>query len=386
MLVLIVITEDNALSISIEFEQENKKKINTPKRFFLETLRKGKLSINMIKKLYDVLAEEGIHLDSYQQEFLKAYKEFQDKKQSKFTLLCKNQIIQSVYLWGKVGRGKTLLLKALSQELSKNVLTTHFSEFMLQVHAFLKSHQGRKDPLTLFCKDVLQKVDLLLLDEFQIEDIGDAMIIGKVLNELRNHNTAIFLSSNYPVKELYKNGLQREKFIRSIKFIENEFFYFNLEGSEDYRALNIDNLLNLSQEEIHDQAIKKFLKSNFDRNAFFSGPLILSKRKFSAKGYGEQFVWLDFQVFFSESNMAKDYLELCETYSWVFINNFRKLSDLDINIVRRFISFLDVTYAKGSKVCALDKQDFIYNLYEGEILQHLWHRAQSRLQEALFVK
>ena len=257
---------------------------------------------------------------------------------------------------------------------------------MLQVHSFLKSHQGKKDPLTLFCKEVLQKVDILLLDEFQIEDIGDAMIIGKVFNELKKHNTAIFLSSNYPVQELYKNGLQREKFIKSIKFIENEFLYFNLEGSEDYRSKNIDNFLNLSQEEINDRAIKKFLKSNFDINACFGDPLILSKREFSAKGYGEQFVWLDFQVFFSEANMAKDYLELCEKYNWVFINNFRKLSDLDVNIVRRFISFLDVTYAKGSRICALEKQHFISNLYEGETLQYLWHRAQSRLQEALFIK
>ena len=340
----------------------------------------------MFKKLYDVLAEEGIHLDSYQQEFLKAYSAFQDKRQSKLKFLSKNQVIKSVYVWGKVGRGKTLLLKALSKELSNNVLITHFSEFMLQVHSFLKSHQGKKDPLTLFCKEVLQKVDILLLDEFQIEDIGDAMIIGKVFNELKKHNTAIFLSSNYPVQELYKNGLQRDKFIKSISFIENEFLYFNLEGSEDYRSKNIDNFLNLSQEKINDRAIKKFLKSNFDRNAYFGDPLILSKREFSAKGYGEQFVWLDFQVFFSEANMAKDYLELCETYNWVFINNFRKLSDLDINIVRRFISFLDVTYAKGSRICALEKQHFISNLYEGETLEHLWDRAQSRLQEALFIK
>jgi len=340
----------------------------------------------MFKKLYDVLAEEGIHLDSYQQEFLKAYSAFQDKRQSKLKFLSKNQVIKSVYVWGKVGRGKTLLLKALSKELSNNVLTTHFSEFMLQVHSFLKSHQGKKDPLTLFCKEVLQKVDILLLDEFQIEDIGDAMIIGKVFNELKKHNTAIFLSSNYPVQELYKNGLQRDKFIKSITFIENEFLYFNLEGSEDYRSKNIDNFLNLSQEEINDRAIKNFLKSNFDMNAYFGDPLILSKREFSAKGYGEQFVWLDFQVFFSEANMAKDYLELCEKYNWVFINNFRKLSDLDVNIVRRFISFLDVTYAKGSRICALEKQHFISNLYEGEKLEHLWHRAQSRLQEALFIK
>jgi len=340
----------------------------------------------MIKKLYDVLAEEGINLDSYQQEFLNTYSEFKDKKKSTFNFLSKNQIIQSVYLWGNVGRGKTLLLKALSKDLSNNVLTVHFSEFMLKVHAFLKSNQGKKDPLALFCKEVLQKVDILLLDEFQIEDIGDAMIIGKVLNELRNHNTAVFLSSNYPFQELYKNGLQREKFIRSIKFIESDFFYFNLKGSQDYRAKNIDNFLNLRREEINDKTIQEFLKINFDKYACFSGSLILSKREFSAKGYGGQFVWLDFQIFFSQANMAKDYLELCEKYNWVFINNFKKLTDLDINIVRRFISFLDVTYAKGSKVCILEKQDLISNLYEGETLLHLWQRAQSRLHEALFIR
>ena len=181
MLVLTDITEDNAFSISIEFEQEHKKKTNTPKRPLVENLLKVKLSKDMIKKLYDVLAEEGIHLDGYQQEFLKAYSESQDKRQSKFKFLSKNQIIQSVYLWGNDGRGKTRLLKALSKELSNNVLTTHFSEFILQVHSFLKSHQGQKDPLSLFCKEVLQKVDILLLDEFQIEDIGDAMIIGCLL-------------------------------------------------------------------------------------------------------------------------------------------------------------------------------------------------------------
>ena len=112
----------------------------------------------------------------------------------------------------------------------------------------------------------------------------------------------------------------------------------------------------------------------------------MSNREFSAKGYGDQFVWIDFQVFFSEANMAKDYLELCEKHNWVFINNFRKLTDLDNNMVRRFISFLDITYTKGSKICVLEKQDFISNLYEGETLQYLWHRAQSRLKEALFIK
>ncbi|MEK9649586.1 MAG: cell division protein ZapE [Gammaproteobacteria bacterium] len=343
------------------------------------------MSLDILEKLYADLAKDGIHLDVYQTEFLQIYSQYLDNSKSKLRFLKKNKRLKSIYLWGSVGRGKTLLLKALSKELSKNTLILHFNEFMLKVHKFLQSHQGVKDPLSSFCNLVLKDIDILLLDEFQIEDIGDAMIIGKVLTNLRHYNTSVFLSSNYPIEGLYKNGLQREKFIDSISFIKKDFLYFNLLGIEDYRSSKVDHFLKIGRSKLNDEAIKEFLLENFDRNSSFTDIIVLSNRKFSIKGFGKTFIWLDFQVFFSEPTAAMDYMELCDRYKWIFIDNFRKLGDSELNIVRRFISFLDISYTKNSKVCVLEKRDDILDIYEGDSLQHLWIRAQSRLKEALFM-
>jgi cell division protein ZapE len=387
LLVLRVITEDNASSISIEFEQEYKNKSISADNLFNQKFWSRCLPLDIVKKLYDVLAKEDICLDSIQLEFLNTYENqlFEKNDRSRF-FRKKKENFPSVYLWGEVGRGKTLLLKNLSKLLTSNYLNIHFNEFMINVHEFLQENQGIKDPLRVFTKKVLRKVDVLFLDEFQIEDIGDAMIIGKVLTELNQTNTTIFLSSNYQVHDLYKSGLQREKFISSMKFIERDFLYFHLQGDIDYRSDKVHTFLSLEKKDINDSSMREFLINQFDKNANFLDKLILSNRKFSCKGFGKRFAWLDFQIFFHEPNIAKDYLELCKKHEWIFIDNFKKINDSELPLVRRFITFLDTTYSTGAKLCILDTRDSISMLYKGEALEHLWSRAKSRLQEALFIE
>ncbi|MDC0905640.1 cell division protein ZapE, partial [Gammaproteobacteria bacterium] len=230
-----------------------------------------------IEIVLENLASQEVTPDEAQQLFLEAFIEF-DYKYRQTSFFRKNLNPGSIYLWGPVGRGKTLLLKAIDSSYFKNSGQFHFLEFMQLIHNSLFEVSKNKNPLALVAKKIAKNYDMLFIDEFQIEDIADAMIIGSVIESLVSKGIRIMLSSNSHPNNLYKDGLQRNKFLPAIEFIQSNFMIFNLEGSEDYRLRDIALIRS------YEPDVKEFLGKTFSEEWAESQQFIVNDRSFPCKG------------------------------------------------------------------------------------------------------
>jgi len=327
-----------------------------------------------IEIVLENLASQEVKPDQAQQLFLEAFIEF-DSKYNQTSLFRKNSNPGSIYLWGPVGRGKTLLLKAIDASYFKNSGQFHFLEFMQLIHNSLFEVSKNKNPLALVAKKIAKDYEILFIDEFQIEDIADAMIIGSVIESLVSKGIRIMLSSNAHPNNLYKDGLQRNKFLPAIEFIQSNFMIFNLEGPEDYRLRDITLISS------YEPDVKEFLAKTFGEEWAESQQFIVNDRSFPCEGRSSKFLWLSFQEFFSEPCGSKDFIDIAKNYEWVFISGFHACDDQHLDKIRRFISFIDITYQERQKMKLFYADGFLTDFYQGTQLKLLWERSESRLHE-----
>ena len=327
-----------------------------------------------IEIVLENLASQEVTPDQAQQLFLEAFLEF-DSKYKQTYFFRKNSNPGSIYLWGPVGRGKTLLLKAIDASYFKNSGQFHFLEFMQLIHNNLFEVSKNKNPLALVANRIAKNYEILFIDEFQIEDIADAMIIGSVIESLVNKGIRIMLSSNAHPNNLYKDGLQRNKFLPAIEFILSNFMIFNLVGSEDYRLRDISLISS------YEPDVKEFLVKTFGEEWAEGQQFIVNDRSFPCEGRSSKFLWLSFQEFFSEPCGSKDFIDIAKNYEWVFISNFHACDDQHLDKIRRFISFIDIAYQERQKMKLFYADGFLIDFYQGTQLKLLWERSESRLHE-----
>ena len=273
------------------------------------------------------------------------------------------------------------MLNAIFKEIKLTKCSYHFIEFMKFIHNELRLVENTKDPIEIIAKRIASKYRVVFIDEFQVEDVSDAMIIGKLLNLLSKMNVFIMLTSNAKIENLYKNGLQREKFIKQIKQLEEDFVVFEFIGDKDYRLMNIDlnsskDGKNLSQDQIFD-----FIKKNFNFIGDLNKDFRINDRTFACKGNTKDFIWFSYKDFFRQNLAISDFLAICEKYNWFFIDDFEQNDDYGKDIIRRFIGFIDIAYIERVKIKFFFNSDDIRSLYIGEELSFLWDRTISRLEE-----
>jgi cell division protein ZapE len=137
---------------------------------------------------------------------------------------------------GRVGRGKTFLIDLFFDALPiEHKRRTHFHRFMREVHAQLRAHTGERDPLTAIAKQWRQQLRVLVLDEFFVSDIGDAMLLARLLERLFAEGVVLVTSSNAAPQQMYKDGLQRARFLPAIALIERHCAIVHLDSPHDYR-------------------------------------------------------------------------------------------------------------------------------------------------------
>ena len=175
------------------------------------------------------------HLDLLHLNLLSESKRFFTKKN-----------IKGIYIYGEVGRGKTKIMDIFFKSLKiKEKQRIHFHRFMKNIHDELKSLSGKKDPISTLVKKLNKKYRLFCLDEFYVEDIGDAMILSRFLDKLFLSGTTLITTSNSHPDHLYKDGLHRERFYPTINTIIKNSSIYKLESKQDYR------LRELEKSEIH---------------------------------------------------------------------------------------------------------------------------------------
>ena len=334
----------------------------------------------MYQTILKKFSEDGIHLNDEQDNFLRIFEKNLPKK-TFFVNFLKKKLKKGCYVHGDVGRGKTMMLNAIFKEIKLTKCSYHFIEFMKFIHNELQLAKNTKDPLEKIAKRIASKHRVLFIDEFQVEDVSDAMIIGKLLNLLSKMNVFIMLTSNAKIENLYKNGLQREKFIRQIKQLEDNFVVCEFIGDKDYRLKNINLNSSKNGKDFSQDQIFNFIKKNFNFIGDLKKELEINDRTFSCKGNTKDFIWLSYKEFFRQNLAISDFLAICKNYDWFFIDDFEQNDDYGKDIIRRFIGFIDIAYIEKVKIKFFMNNDDIQSLYSGEELSFLWDRAISRIEE-----
>ena len=337
----------------------------------------------MIQNIIDNLKNQGIEIDLAQSNLIQEMIEAIPQDKSFISKFKKSKLDKtSFYIWGEVGRGKTLITKSFINQLNKNKAIFHYIDFIQNIHNELANLSGKSDPLNFIAKSLSKKYQIIFIDEFQIEDVADAMIIGNLLNQLIQLDVILYITSNAHPNDLYKDGLQRQKFIDAMKILQKKLNVHKLDGIIDYRTRNIVNLNQGNPNQIFDDKdILLFIKANFENKNFVQKTFNINSREFTCKAVSSEFLWISFSDFFSEPNGSKDYIEISKNVEWIFLNDFKYCDDNAADIIRRFISFIDICYRDKTKIKFFFNDFDHEKLYVGKKLEILWDRCQSRLNE-----
>lgn len=290
---------------------------------------------------------------------------------------------RGLYLWGGVGRGKTLLMDWFYDSLRVSRRErTHFYRFMRQVHAELSRISRRTDPLDTVAQRLAEKARVICLDEFFVSDIGDAMILSGLFAGLFRRGVILVATSNVPPQDLYMDGLQRQRFLPAIELILSHVDVVHLDGGIDYRLRQLAQAPTYLDSTRADTAA--LLRQRFAALAGGSaaGPALLSieSRQLAAIAVGPAMVWFEFSELCEGPRSQNDYIELARSQHTIFLSNIPRFTAENDNAARRFIMLIDELYDRGVKI-VVSAAAPPAALYHGKRLQFEFQRAASRLIE-----
>jgi cell division protein ZapE len=301
---------------------------------------------------------------------------------------------RGVYLWGGVGRGKTLLMDLFFASLQSprgsgrirrravRAERSHFYRFMRQVHAELASIEGRLEPLDVVAQRIAARTQVLCLDEFFVADIADAMILGGLFAGLFRSGVTLIATSNVAPQSLYEHGLQRQRFLPAIELIETHLDVRHLDGGVDYRLRRLEQAptyLDAARPDVHSALEERFAAL---AGGSAAGPqtLLVEGRALHALAVGPGMVWFEFSELCEGPRSQNDYIELARSYGTIFIANIPSFTPEHEDAARRFIMLIDELYDRGVKI-VVSAAAPPASLYRGERLRVEFQRAASRLVE-----
>jgi cell division protein ZapE len=288
---------------------------------------------------------------------------------------------RGVYLWGGVGRGKTWLMDLFYSSLAiTQKRRTHFYRFMQEVHADLKRLKGMQSPLEGVADKIAKKAQVICFDELFVSDIADAMILAGLFGALTRRGVALVFTSNVKPKDLYKAGLQRDRFTPTIALIEKHCDVIAVDGGVDYRLRQLTKATIYLPADAADtqQKLEELFDELSDDDVETDGTITVNHRKIKVLRESENVIWFDFAALCEGPRSPADYISLASEYQSVIISGVPVLHDTADNAARRFISVIDEFYDRGVKV-VVSAAAAPSELYKGEKLKFEFQRTASRL-------
>jgi cell division protein ZapE len=291
--------------------------------------------------------------------------------------------VRGLYLWGGVGRGKTYMVDTFYDCLPFERRTrVHFHRFMQRVHGQLTRLEGEKDPLLTIADGIARESRVICFDEFFVTDITDAMLLGGLMEALFERGVTLVATSNIVPDELYKDGLQRQRFLPVIELIKTHTRILNVDGGVDYR------LRALEQAELYhwplDAEAELSLRRSFDRLAPEAGHdwerLEINGRYLSSRCVADDVVWFEFAELCDGPRSQNDYIELARIYHAVLLGNVPQMGPGSDDLARRFVNLVDEFYDRNVKL-VVSAEVPIEQLYSGGRLEFEFQRTRSRLRE-----
>ena len=296
-----------------------------------------------------------------------------------------------VYLYGGVGRGKSMLMdlfySCLPDDLRKS--RVHFHKFMIDVHDYINT---RRDPsggregvdatLPLLAERLAEKSRILCFDEFHVTDVTDAMILGRLFTALFDRGVIVVATSNWEPDRLYEGGLQRERFLPFIELIKRKMEVIHLDSPTDYRAQT------LAQEgsyftplgEMTAKAMNKVFAKLTDNAPPDQEHFEVKGRMIEVKAVAYGVARFSFAQLCEQPHGAEDYLAIANRYSTVFIEGIPKMGYDRRNEVVRLMKLIDALYEAGTHV-VISAAAQPEKLYSGQDHAFEFERTISRLKE-----
>ena len=326
--------------------------------------------------------KNNLEINTYQLAIINKLKNYYRSNFKK--LFLKKDLKPFFYLHGGVGVGKTMILNFFFDLVEEKKLRQHFNEFMLSFHDFThkKKEKNEENVINQFVKNLKSKTKLIYFDEFQVTNIVDAMILGKLFEQIFKEDIKIILTSNIKISELYKDGLQRDQFKPFIKIMEKQSIECELKIEDDYRKTD------------HNQKQRYFYplnqETNFKINKFFrtitkekshSSKIINVKgRNFKIENFYEGVARFDFNDLCNQNLGAEDYLEIIQACKFITLDNIPQFNDINSNQQQRFITLIDIIYDKSIPLAVTAEQN-IDQFTSSRLLENSFKRTISRLYE-----
>jgi len=298
---------------------------------------------------------------------------------------------RGMYIWGGVGRGKSLMMDAFFKaSRHRRKRRVHFHEFMREIHARMRALSGTEDPLETIAAEIARDLRLLAFDEFHVSDIADAMIVARLLELLIEKGVVLVLTSNYKPDDLYPNGLQRSRFLPAIEVLKRDLDVVELTGSTDHRRRLLDALsVYYTPIDAHaDENLARFFEAMTKATYSENGTIEVGGRPIAFRRRAKGVIWFDFHELFEKPRSQVDYLEIASAYHTVLISGVKRMLPSQIDVVRRFTWLVDVFYDQRVKLALsaeVPAEDLVAPAPQAQGAEAMVHkefgRTASRLRE-----
>ena len=296
---------------------------------------------------------------------------------------------QGLYIYGAVGRGKSMLMDLFYEQApAARKRRAHFHEFMIEVHDAAhvwrqdKNKKDERDPLPQIAGKIADETWLLCFDEFHVTDIADAMILGRLFTALFDRGVVVVTTSNFAPDDLYKDGLQRRRFLPFIDLLKHRLDCLELASPTDYRLARLKSMrvyhapLGPESARRLEQAFGELTEGAESRPTSIE----VKGRRVPVSRAARGVAWFGFEELCARPLGAEDYINIAREFHTLVLNGVPRLDENRRNEAKRFMTLIDVLYEhKTNLVMAAEAAP--HDLYRGETHGFEFQRTVSRLME-----
>ena len=336
---------------------------------------------NLYNSFIEFCKNNKFEINNQQVKIIYKLDKFINSKKTAFDYLFNINKKLCFYLYGNVGVGKTMLINFLYDQLLVKKIRIHFNEFMINFHDF-RHKKENDDSIRAFVRKLKEKYTLIYIDEFQVTNIVDAMILGKLFEVIFSENIKIIITTNTKLNDLYKDGLQREQFLPFISIIKKNSIQKELLIKDDYR-LQIKGEPKRIFFPLNEKTLFKINQSfrELTRNIIKKEKIIMTKgRIFKIENYFSGIVRINFNDLCDVNIGAEDYINIATTCKHVFIEEVPIFKDENSNQQMRFITLIDIFYEKSISL-SLSLESDLLSLSSSKKHSETFKRTLSRLNE-----
>ena len=291
------------------------------------------------------------------------------------------------YLHGDVGVGKTMLLNFYYNNLKFKKSKVHFNEFMINFHDFIFNNNEKDKGIENFVRALQKKSKLIFFDEFQVTNIVDAMILGRLFKKIFEKKISVIFSSNIRIDNLYKDGLQRDQFMPFLKILKENCYEQELLINEDYR-INDKKVLNRFLYPINETTnfkLNKFFRELTKNKKKTKKIINIKGREFVIENFYDGIVKFNFEELCNKNLGSEDYLNISQNSKFILIENLPDFDDNNSDQQQRFITLIDIIYEKKIPILISSKNS-LNKLNSSQSLSQIFKRTISRLYELTSIK